>query len=101
MATDNFQKIGTILGSIKFKEPVAPPIYEHWLEAAGDAIADHTVNLDVRGDTLEVAVDSPTWAHEVIHNQQSILIHLQSSHYRKLTAIAVKVKIPPPKRAAP
>ena len=74
------------------------PIYRDWKEAVGEAIADNTVELRSEGATLHVAVNSSTWAHELINQQNSVLRHLQERGYRELTEMSIRIRVSNPIR---
>ena len=60
---------------------------------AGASIADNTIELIIDDNVLHVAVNSPTWAHELINQQNSILQHLRDSGYEELTEMSIRIRV--------
>ena len=87
-------KISSLLGKIDISPPVKAPIYEHWATAAGENVSEHTLNLEIHNDTLNVVVDSPMWAHQLIHEQTSVVERMKEHGYHNLSGISIRVKIP-------
>jgi len=57
----------------------AVQIADHWLEAVGPEIADHSRPVGVRGDVLEVAVDTSVWCQQLQLRTPEILAGLRRS----------------------
>lgn len=100
MSERTFKKISEILG-----QGIVPPrpesysesaLFHAWKAAAGDAIAQHTVITRIKGSTIEVEVDSPIWAHRVIHEQESILANLRELEYPDLFTLSLRLSVPRP-----
>ncbi len=89
-----FTKITSLLEDISLPAPQEAPIYRHWADSAGAQIAKHTLHLEFSDTTLNVVVDSPTWAHQLIHKQQSIADSMKNRGYHNLSGISIRVKIP-------
>jgi len=71
-------------------------LFQCWEQAAGEKVAAQTENLNITNGLLEVQVNSPTWAHEVINRQTTILERLNKSGYRSLTSLSVGVYVRKP-----
>jgi len=52
-------------------------IADHWREAVGSEVADHSRPVGVRGDVLEVSVDSSVWCQQLQLRTPEILAGLQ------------------------
>ncbi|MDE0309304.1 MAG: DciA family protein [Acidiferrobacterales bacterium] len=68
-------------------------IYRTWKSAAGASIYDNTDSLTIEDDVLYVSVNSSTWAHELINQQNSILQTLQENGFRNLTEMSVRIRV--------
>lgn len=97
MSDPRYSKLSDIIAGIKL--PDAPlqfnqtRIFQDWNQAAGAAIAENTLNLSIDGSILSVTVNSPTWAHELINNQSTILARLMESGYKNLQEMAIRVNV--------
>ncbi len=97
MSDSQYSKLSKILTDIDI--PDAPKrfaesqLFQDFNEAAGEAIAANTLNLSVDGPVLNVSVNSPTWAHELINNQSSILEKLIELDYSNLKELAIRVNV--------
>ena len=100
MVENNYQKISDVLKAIKLtEEPEVyseSPLFKDWAEAAGPMIAKNTWNLAAKGEVLQVVVNSSTWAHELINQQQSIVEKMQVLGYRKITSMSIRIQVPKP-----
>ncbi len=98
-----FTRLSSLLDQFKISQPTESPIYAHWTKSAGEAISAHTLDLSIRDTTLDVVLDSPTWAHQLLHEQQSALARMQSHGYHNLSELSIRVKMPntAKKRAPP
>jgi predicted nucleic acid-binding Zn ribbon protein len=54
-------------------------IADHWLDAVGPEIADHSRPVGIRGDVLEVAVETSVWCQQLQLRIPEILAGLQRS----------------------
>jgi predicted nucleic acid-binding Zn ribbon protein len=52
-------------------------IADHWREAVGPEVADHSRPVGVRGDVLEVSVDSSVWCQQLQLRTPEILAGLR------------------------
>jgi predicted nucleic acid-binding Zn ribbon protein len=52
-------------------------IADHWLEAVGSEIAEHSRPVAIRGDVLEVAVDTSVWCQQLQLRTPEILTGLR------------------------
>lgn len=58
--------VGSVLGDLGLDHVAqAHRIGACWAEVVGDAVAAHCRPLGLRGDVLEVEVDSPIWSQEL------------------------------------
>lgn len=59
-----------------------------WADAVGETVAEKTEAIGIRGDTLLVRVQDPSWANELVYYKDEILekLHVQTKG-RKLTDI--------------
>ena len=96
-----FAKLSSLIDRLEITPPVKAPIYEHWAAAAGANISAHTLNLEIQNDTLGVVVDSPMWAHHLIHEQTSVVERMKEQGYHNLSGISIRVKIPAPVMSDP
>jgi predicted nucleic acid-binding Zn ribbon protein len=55
----------------------AARIADHWEEAVGREIADHSQPLAIRGDVLEVSVDTSVWCQQLQLRTPEILASLR------------------------
>ena len=97
MDKPSYKQLYTVLEeSALFQKPPnfrRASIYKTWRQVAGTSIADNTIDLKIDGDVLHVAVNSPTWAHELINQQNSILLHLRDSGYDQLTEMSIRIRV--------
>ena len=97
MDKPSYKKLYTFLEeSALFQKPPnfrRASIYKTWNLVVGSSIADNTIELKIDGDVLHVAVNSPTWAHELINQQNSILQHLRDSGYKELTEMSIRIRV--------
>ena len=105
MSERTFKKVSEILS-----QGIVPPrpesysesaLFHAWKAAAGDAIARHTVITRIKGSAIEVEVDSPIWAHRVIHEQESILAKLRELEYPHLFTLSLRLSVPRPAAKQP
>jgi predicted nucleic acid-binding Zn ribbon protein len=54
-------------------------IADHWLDAVGPEIADHSRPIGIRGDVLEVAVETSVWCQQLQLRIPEILAGLRRS----------------------
>jgi predicted nucleic acid-binding Zn ribbon protein len=54
-------------------------IADHWLDAVGPEIADHSRPVGIRGDVLEVSVETSVWCQQLQLRIPEILAGLQRS----------------------
>lgn len=54
-------------------------IADHWLDAVGPEIADHSRPVAIRGDVLEVSVETSVWCQQLQLRIPEILAGLQRS----------------------
>ncbi len=86
-------KVSSIVAEIDLQPPAVLPIYADWAEVVGDSIFEHTTSLKVRSAILEVAVDSPTWAHQLLHRQPTIVKGMQALGYHQLSSLSIRVMV--------
>ena len=97
MSESAYSKLSEILTDIDL--PDTPPqfnetkLFQDWSAAAGETIANSTLNLSISGNVLAVTVGSPIWAHELINNQSTILARLIESGYKSLQEMAIRVNV--------
>ena len=98
MTEENYQKMSDVLTALKFsQEPeefADSQFFKDWNEAAGSMIAKNTWELNEKGDILQVVVNSSTWAHELINQQQSIVKRMQSLGYERITGLSIRIQVP-------
>ena len=54
-------------------------IADHWLDAVGPEIADHSRPVGIRGDVLEVSVETSVWCQQLQLRVPEILAGLRRS----------------------
>ncbi len=104
MSDPRYSKLSKIIAGLNIPDP--PPqfsetrIFQDWRKAAGATIADNTLNLRMDETVLSVTVTSPTWAHELINNQSTILARLIESGYKNLQEMAIRVNVAAGRKSA-
>lgn len=97
MDKPGFKKLHTVLAdSALFKNPPEfkrATIYRMWRQVVGASIAENTIELTIDNNMLNVAVNSPTWAHELINQQNSILKNLHGCGFENLTEMSVRIRV--------
>ena len=97
MSESAYSKLSEILPDIDL--PDTPPqfnetkLFQDWSAAAGETIANSTLNLSISGNVIAVTVSSPIWAHELINNQSTILARLIEAGYKSLQEMTVRVSV--------
>ncbi len=92
-----YSRLSEVLAAVTL--PEAPKrftdteFYRHWSQAAGQSIAENTTRLQIEGCVLAVTVNSPTWAHELINNQTTVLSRLVENGYKDLEEISIRVAV--------
>ncbi len=98
MEKSNYKQMHSILlDSLSLRQPAQhtqSPVYRNWRKAVGNPIAENTSNLKIEGNILHVVVNSPTWAHELINQQASILEALRAEGHLKLTEMSIRIQVP-------
>ena len=103
MSDSEYSKLSQVLADVGLPDRpekfVDSRIFRDWLQAAGEPIADNTVNLSIDDATISVTVNSPTWAHLLVNNQSTILLRLAESGYEELKEMAIRVNVPTKKKS--
>ena len=103
MSDSEYSKLSQVLEEVGLPDRpekfVDSRIFRDWLQAAGEPIADNTVNLSIDDATISVTVNSPTWAHLLVNNQSTILLRLAESGYEELKEMAIRVNVPTKKKS--
>jgi predicted nucleic acid-binding Zn ribbon protein len=69
--------VGRVLGELGLDSVAkAHRIGQVWSTAVGEAVADHARPVAVRGEVLEIAVDSPVWSQQLQLRKPEILAAL-------------------------
>ena len=97
MAESNYSKLSDFLNKGVVPERPASfresQLFRDWTEIAGSSIAKHTAQLNVQNGILHVSVNSPTWAHELINYQITILEKLHEKGHKNLKEMSIRVKV--------
>ena len=96
----NYKQLADILSgydlSPKDESTVYSVLQQNWSTVAGPNISENTENIEISGDMLLVSVNSPTWAHEIINRQKTLLSGMNNAGYPKLTNLSVNVHVSKP-----
>lgn len=68
--------VGGLLTEISKRKEIQDKLWSAWEKAAGEEAARHTRRLQVKESTLQVVVDSSTWAHELSLRSSGLLKEL-------------------------
>ena len=90
--------MSSVLGqNLSLKRPQAfhhSVIYKNWRKVVGESIAENTLELRVEANILHVAVNSSTWAHELINRQTTFLQQLREYGHQNLDEFSIRVRVP-------
>ena len=103
VSQSNFKTLAEILSSEQLPERqdrdfVQSELFKNWASASGEDITQQTERIDIVDDVLQVHVSSPTWAHEIINRQTTLLKRMRGKGYRNLMSLSVSVHVPKTKK---
>jgi predicted nucleic acid-binding Zn ribbon protein len=66
-------------------------VHAVWEQIAGATVSRHASPLQVRGAVLTVAVDAPTWAHELQYHKAELIARVKERAGLDLTDIRTRI----------
>ena len=68
-------------------------LFQDWIKSAGESISKHTRQVHIRKGIIEIVVDSPTWAHQIINQQNTLVQRMRDRGHSGISELSVRVKI--------
>ncbi|HUY86042.1 MAG TPA: DUF721 domain-containing protein [Acidimicrobiales bacterium] len=73
---ESLSKVAKLMGVSGGVETISV-VFAHWSEVVGEAVAQHATPISIKGSTLKVGVDHPSWATQLRLLSSTLLTKVQ------------------------